>query len=252
MNKIRAKEQQYSKCMPNPYFQFKQFTVYHDKCAMKVGTDGVLLGAWAGMVNAAKILDVGTGTALIALMLAQRFPSSSVRAVEMEVAALAQAKENIVNSPFAGRITLIDSSFQHFARQTRERFDLIVSNPPYFSASLLPSDKKRAQARHSVTLTLDELLFFSRSCLSECGVLSMILPYGKRDELETLCKKYAFAVNRETYVHPLPKALSNRVLVELTLQQPLQPVTHSLIIEESRHCYTDDFKALVREFYLHL
>lgn len=238
--------------MPNPYFKFKQFTVFHDKCAMKVGTDGVLLGAWVGMEKRMKVLDVGTGTGLIALMMAQRNPASSVRALDMEKTALSQAIENIINSPFADRITLIDSPFQHFARQTEERFDLIVSNPPFFSESLLPPDKLRAQARHSVTLTLDELLFFSRCCLTDDGVLSMILPFGKQGELEKLCEKYAFTVKRKTIVLPLPGALPHRLLVELTPEQVLTPVTQSLIIELSRHRYSDDFTELVRDFYLYL
>ncbi len=238
--------------MPNPYFRFKQFTVYHDQCAMKVGTDGVLLGAWAGTGKKNHILDVGTGTGLIALMMAQRFPDSSIWALEMEEAALSQAGDNIANAPFADRITLVGSTFQQFACQTEARFDLIVSNPPFFSDALLPPDKSRAQARHSVTLTLDELLFYSRRCLAENGLLSMILPFAKQDELHQLCEKYAFSVQRETRVHPLPGALPHRLLVEVTLGQVQAPVTHSLVIEQSRHRYSDEFTQLVREFYLNL
>lgn len=238
--------------MPNPYFRFKQFTVYHDQCAMKVGTDGVLLGAWAGTGKRMHILDVGTGTGLIALMMAQRFPDSSVLALEMEQSALSQAGDNIANAPFADRITLVGSTFQHFARQTEARFDLIVSNPPFFSDALLPSDKSRAQARHSVTLTLDELLFYSRCCMAENGLLSMILPFSKQGELHQLCEKYAFSVQRRTMVHPLPGALPHRLLAEVTLRQVKAPVTHSLVIERSRHCYSDEFTELVRDFYLNL
>lgn len=238
--------------MANPYFRFKQFTVYHDKCAMKVGTDGVLLGAWAGTENRMTILDVGTGTGLIALMMAQRSPAASLWAVDNEASALAQAKQNIDNSPFSDRITLVDSSFQLFARQTAIRFDLIVSNPPYFADSLLPPEEQRAQARHSVTLSLDELLFSSRSCLAESGILSLILPYSRSDELEMLCEKHAFHLKRKIIVLPLPNALPKRILVDLTMQQTCQSVTRSLTIEESRHHYSRAFTDLVRDFYLYL
>lgn len=238
--------------MANPYFRFKQFTVYHDRCAMKVGTDGVLLGAWAGTEYSMNILDVGTGTGLIALMMAQRFPAASLWAVDNEASALEQAKLNIDNSPFSDRITLVDSSFQQFALQTAIRFDLIVSNPPYFTDSLLPPKKQRAQARHSVTLTLDELLFASRSCLSESGILSLILPYSRSDELEKLCEKHSFHLKRKIIVLPLPNAVPKRILVDMTMQQTRQTATRSLIIEKSRHHYSRAFADLVRDFYLYL
>jgi len=238
--------------MANTYFRFKQFTVYHDKCAMKVGTDGVLLGAWSAVESGGNILDVGTGTGLIALMIAQRSPAGVIWAVDNEESALGQAKVNIDNSPFSDRITLEGSTFQQFARQTTSRFDLIVSNPPYFSDALLPPLEQRAQARHSVTLTLDELLFSSRSCLAENGILSLILPYNRSDELEKLCEKHAFYLKRKTVVHPLPNTLPKRILVELALQQISQPEIRSLIIEKSRHHYTRDFTELVHDFYLYL
>jgi len=145
--------------MANPYFRFKQFTVFHDKCAMKVGTDGVLLGAWTDLKDTQKILDVGTGTGLIALMLAQRNPAALIDAIDIDPLALEQAEANSRNSPFSDRIAVKESSFQAFARLTGKQFDLIVSNPPYFSDSLMPPDRQRAQTRHSVTLTLDDLLF---------------------------------------------------------------------------------------------
>ena len=252
MNKIRAKERPKTKIMPNPYFRFKQFTIYQDKCAMKVGTDGVLLGAWSDVGSGGKMLDVGTGTGLIALMIAQRSPAGSLWAVENEESALEQAKLNIDNSPFSDRITLVNSSFQLFARQTAIRFDLIVSNPPFFSDSLLPPVKQRAEARHSVTLTLEELLYSCRSCLAESGILSLILPYSRSNELEKLCEKYAFHLKRKTIVYPLRNTTPKRILVELTSKQTSRPVTRSLVIEESRHHYTKDFTELVRDFYLYL
>jgi len=238
--------------MANPYFRFKQFTVFHDKCAMKVGTDGMLLGAWTDLNGTKIILDVGTGTGLIALMLAQRNPAALIEAIDIDPLAQEQAETNSRNSPFSDRISVKRASLQEFARLTGKRFDLIVSNPPYFSDSLMPADKQRAQTRHAVTLTLDDLLFFSRCCLAEGGRLSLILPYDRRDELKQWCVTHAFYLKRETFVHPTPSAERKRVLVELSTE-PIECIaTHSLIIEEKRHVYTSEFTHLVRDFYVHL
>lgn len=238
--------------MSNSYFQFKQFTVFHDKCAMKVGTDGVLLGAWTNVENVTEVLDVGTGTGLIALMVAQRNPQARVIAIDVDEQAVGQAKENIENSPFSDRIAVEFLAFRQFVQNSSKRFDLIVSNPPYFSGSLLPPDKERARARHSVSLTLDDLLFSARGCLQDHGTLSLILPYDKSDELNYLCEKHLFYMKRKTIVHPLPATEPKRLLIELTMQQTDHTETSSLVIENSRHQYAKDFSDLVRAFYIHL
>lgn len=238
--------------MSNPYFRFKQFTVFHDKCAMKVGTDGVLLGAWASVENATEVLDVGTGTGLIALMVVQRNPQARVVAIDIDERAVEQAKENIGNSPFSDRIGIELLAFQQFVQGSSKRFDLIVSNPPYFTDSLLPPDKRRSRARHSVSLTLDDLLVSARSCLKNHGTLSLILPYDKREELDALCEKYLFYMKRKTIVYPLPDSEPKRLLVELMMCPTGHTETSSLIIENSRHQYTKDFTGLVSSFYVHL
>ena len=134
--------------MSNPYFQFKQFTVWHDKCAMKVGTDGVLLGAWASVQNAHKILDVGTGTGLVALMLAQRsLPDADIIALEIDEAAAGQARENVTRSPWKERVEVVQTDFRDY--QSSDKFDVIVSNPPYFVDSLECPDQQRNAARHN-------------------------------------------------------------------------------------------------------
>jgi len=135
--------------MPNPWFQFKQFTVWHDKCAMKVGTDGVLLGAWADMEQARSILDVGTGSGLIALMAAQRNLTAAITAIDIDESAIIQARENFDRSPWVNRLTAEPISLEDFAGSTDAMFDVIVSNPPYFHQSLHSPDKKRTLARHS-------------------------------------------------------------------------------------------------------
>ncbi len=238
--------------MGNSWFRFKQFTVFHDKCAMKVGTDGVLLGAWTSVKNAVDVLDVGTGTGLIALMVAQRNPLAKVIAIDVDEQAVMQAKENIGNSPFPDRITVAFCAFRQFAQSSSKRFDLIVSNPPFFSNSLLSPDPQRSGARHSVSLTLDDLLLSARGCLKNEGILSLILPYDRSDELKLLCEKYIFYIRRKTIVYPLPDAKPKRLLVELTMQQPVHTEISSLIIENGRHQYSKDFSGLLGDFYIHL
>ena len=142
--------------MANPYFKFKQFTIWHDKCAMKVGTDGALLGAWAAPKEARNILDIGTGTGLVALMLAQRC-QAFIDAIDIDADACLQAEENVARSPFADRIRVHCCALNDFHPSAPSHYDLIVSNPPYFHQALKCPDPKRNRARHTDTLSLEEL-----------------------------------------------------------------------------------------------
>lgn len=237
--------------MANPYFQFKKFTVWHDRCAMKVGTDGVLLGAWADPSGAARILDVGTGTGLIALMLAQR-SEAWIDAIDIDRTACGQAEENIRNSPFAGRIGVTSLSLEAYRQTLPAPYNLIVSNPPYFTDSLKCPDTKRTLARHTDTLPLPDLLRDSRALLTPQGRLALILPYNQREYLLACCREASFFVSRETAVLPTPGACPKRLLIELSLVPPVVPLSSQLTIEIERYRYTPEFSELVRTFYLHL
>lgn len=238
--------------MSNPFFRFKQFCVHHDRCAMKVGTDGVLLGAWANAGRGKMILDVGTGTGLIALMMAQRYPGAAIRAIDIDRDAVAQARENVDDSPFADRMTVEQDDFRHYASACAEKFDLIVSNPPWFNRALLPPDAQRKTARHSISLTLTELLLSAANCLSPEGVLALILPYDQQKELETQARELGFFLKRETVVYSLPESNPKRLLTEWTRSQSENPTQSKLTIEFARNCYSAEFIDLVREFYLYL
>lgn len=238
--------------MRNPFFRFKQFTVYHDKCAMKVGTDGVLLGAWVHGEDATRILDVGTGTGLIAMMIAQRFPSAKVKGLDIDEAAIEQANGNFGLSPFAERMEATLFDFNSFAHVSTVRYDLIVSNPPYFSDSLLPQERARTLARHAVSLTLDDLFSAARACLSDRGRLALIVPYEKSAELDSLCEKHCFYLHRKVWVYPLPGAAPRRLLLEVGLVPRELPQVSSMVIETSRHVYSPEFVDLVKDFYLYL
>lgn len=236
--------------MANPYFQFKKFTIRHDKCAMKVGTDAVLLGAWANTTHCNSILDIGTGTGIIALMLAQR-SNAMIDAIDIDREACIQAEENVAASPFAGRINIIHASCVEFAAQPeRKIYDLIVSNPPYFINSLKCPDSKRSMARHTDCLSLPSLIKDSYFLLSTTGRIALVLPYEQLGEVEDIAHENALYISRQTAVIPTPGAQPKRLLIELSATDTDTKNRDTLIIEEARHQYTPDYIALTKEFYL--
>lgn len=164
-------------------FRFKQFTVFQQHCAMKVGTDGVLLGAWANVARKNHILDIGTGTGLIALMLAQRNEEAQIKAIDIDKQCILQAHLNVHSSPFANRINVEKESFQEYAVKTNARYDLIVSNPPYFQNALKSPCQSRNQARHNDTLSFFEIISQGTSILNEDGRIVLILPHEFKQQL---------------------------------------------------------------------
>ena len=168
--------------MPNSFFRFRQFTVHQERCAMKVSTDGVLLGAWTQCEGAQRVLDIGTGTGLLALMIAQRC-QARIDAVEIDPDACEQAKENFQSSPWSERLQLVAMSFQAFCKTNPEPYELILSNPPYFSNSLRSADEKRNTARHNSTLLPKELITGVEALLKDQGICSLILPFDEGQQL---------------------------------------------------------------------
>ena len=234
--------------MSNSFFRFKQFTVHHDLCAMKVGTDGVLLGAWADCDGVKSILDVGTGSGLIALMLAQR-SDAIIHAIDKEESACKQARINFENSHFLSRLSVGHCSYQDFA--TPDKYDLIVSNPPFFTQSLKSPDKERSSARHNDELSFDKLVDKSVSLLAENGKLSLILPYDAFDTIHSLAIKKGLFLCRKTEVSPMEHLPPKRVLLEYSKKQD-QIISNAFFIEKSRHHYSDEYIALTKDFYLNM
>lgn len=233
--------------MPNPYFQFKQFTVWHDKCAMKVGTDGVLLGAWANVCNVDSVLDIGTGTGLVALMIAQR-SSASIRAIEIDGNAAIQAVENKERTPWKDRITVEHTDFKEY--NSDKKYDLIVSNPPYFTDSLVSPDKKRSTARHANELTFGELIEGVSRLLAPNGAFSLIIPTDNLSKMEEIASAFNLYPARQTHVLPKPGSAPKRTLVTFTFGEKENIETDELIVELSRHQYSTDYISLTKEFYL--
>jgi len=234
--------------MPNPYFRFKQFTIYHDRCAMKVGTDGVLLGAWCDVAGCCEVVDAGTGSGLIALMLAQR-GGVNIAGVEIDGDAAAQAAGNVALSPFAERVRIVHASFIDFAGSAECKYDKVVSNPPYFVDSLKPGDAARSLARHTGGMDYRQLVDSSCRLLSGSGRLAVILPYDQFDSFARVAGEYHLSLCRKTVVYPKPGASPTRVLMEWG-KTPCPCAENTLVIEVERHIYSDDFKRLTRDFYL--
>ncbi|MCK5781381.1 MAG: methyltransferase [Flavobacteriales bacterium] len=227
-------------------FQFKQFTIQQDKTSMKVGTDGVLLGAWVNVENVRNSLDIGTGTGVISLMLAQR-SNTTVCAIEIEEDAYHQANENFENSTWGHRISATHSSLQDYT--PNNTFDLIVSNPPFFINSYKATDKNRNLARHTDSLSFSELLSFTSKNLSENGRASFIIPFDAEVSFIGIAKLNKLYPSKITRVKGTENTQIKRSLIELQFAK-LQTAEDLLIIEISRHLYTKEYIELTKDFYL--
>lgn len=231
----------------NHFFQFKQFRISQANTAMKVGIDGVLLGAWADVGGASQILDVGTGTGLLALMAAQR-SCAMIDAVELEPEAAAEALENFRNSGWHSRINLTVCAFQSF--ETRQKYDHILCNPPFFENSPKPVSEKRAQARHADSLRLEELLGKALPLLSPAGKISLILPADKEERVRSLVYHNSLFVNRLSRVAPDETKMPHRLLIELS-GCPMPEQTNVILIRHAgSSAYTAQYRELTRDFYL--
>jgi tRNA1Val (adenine37-N6)-methyltransferase len=236
--------------MANPYFQFKQFTIWHDRCAMKVGTDSVLLGAWTNFSDAANILDIGTGSGILALMAAQKVPNAHIDAIEIEAGAVEQAKENFARSPWEDRMTIYHQSIQDFVNTTTKRYDIIISNPPYFSKALKSPDKQRTTARHNDNLGLRTLLEISSNLLESTGSLNLILPIAEGRQSMYEAARLGLTCCHQTEVKPNENSLPKRCLLSFS-QTSTTCLKDELCVEtNTRHNYSIEYKQLTKDFYL--
>ena len=227
-------------------FRFKQFAVGQDDVAMKVGTDGVLLGAWANCDGAKRILDIGTGTGLIALMLAQRNTEAEINAVEIDEMATKRARANFDMSPWAERLTVVNCAVQEFVPS--EKFDLIISNPPYFIGSLQCPDAKRTTARHTQDLNFDELDRAVCRLLADDGRFALILPTAEFEKYLAITRLHLV---RRCDMHPTTGAAVKRIMAEFAKLETAEIAHENITIEkEKRGDYTDEYRALTKDFYL--
>lgn len=233
--------------MGNSWFQFQQFRVHQDRCAMKISTDAVLLGALAETVSSATILDVGTGTGVISLMLAQRFQETRITAVELDEDAAEQAAENFRESPFSTRLRVVKLRFQDFSED--QRFDLIVSNPPYFPDHLKSKDTKRNQALHTDALSFEELLEKAVKLLKKNGQLWVILPPRQMSDFTELAGELGLfpkkkVLVRDTASKPVIREIVGFSFIECVLSQ------QEICLKNVDGSFSDAYSSLIAGFLL--
>lgn len=236
--------------MPQETFVFKQFTIHQDKCPMKVGTDAVLLGSWIQPGNAKYILDIGTGTGILAIMLAQK-STGTIDAIEIDVEAVEQAKQNAAFCKWRNRIHVIHTSLQQFSKDKAPCYDLIVSNPPYFKDSSKPPEEGRTLARHNDFLPFDELIDGVVKLLTPGGKFFVILPNKEAELLKDLAAKRGLRLSKLLRVRTKhDKTTEKRHIMQFEFQPEGFSETSIIIEKEGRHEYTDEYKALTKDYYI--
>lgn len=235
--------------MSNDYFQFRQFVVHQQRCAMKVGTDGTLLGAWAAAPSGqCRILDIGTGTGLIALMMAQRFPEAEVTGIDIDEDAVAQAVENVRLSPFSERVRIYRQDIVNFTDIIG--FDAIVSNPPYFVDSLACPDDQRTIARHAVSLTYEQLMHQVYRLLKDEGRFSVVVPSDCRAKIEAAACLEGFFTTRVCLIKTTPRKQPKRQLIEFQKHPVSELDISEGVIEVSPNVRSEWYQQLTKEFYI--
>jgi tRNA1Val (adenine37-N6)-methyltransferase len=246
--------------MANSWFRFKQFTIHQDRCAMKVTTDACLFGAWAAeqilhadkptaITAPRKILDIGTGSGLLALMLAQQ-TSHSIHALEIDQQAFEQARENIHASPWPARIALLHDDVRSFRAELR--YDIIISNPPFYEKELKSGDARKNIAHHGENLALDDLFSRIKHLLAVDGEFYLLLPYKRLDELEGLFDKYEFALLKKILVRPITGHSSSRIMLagQHKINISPQPFFEEISIKNESGEYSPRFIQLLQDYYL--
>jgi tRNA1Val (adenine37-N6)-methyltransferase len=255
--------------MPNNYFQFKQFTIHQDRCAMKVTTDACFFGAWAvervqsreygvgsresivdsRKVKTARILDIGAGTGLLSIMLAQK-SNATIDAIEIDKDASEQAGENINGSPWKDRISIYHADVTEFLFPSQ--YDVIISNPPFYENELKSVDAKRNIAHHE-GLTLQQLLTVIKKNLSDDGKFFLLLPYKRKPEIEQLMRTSALSIIQQTFVRQSVKHDRFRIMIEGAIRQvDLKPIINEMSIWNDQQQYTPEFIVLLEDYYLNL
>jgi tRNA1Val (adenine37-N6)-methyltransferase len=241
--------------MPNPYFRFKQFTVFHDRCAMKVTTDACLFGAWcANEIQGSKLkisnlLDVGAGTGLLSLMVVQK-NNVTVDAVEIDGDAAQQASENIHSSPWEKNINVIQKDIRSF--HPEKKYDCIISNPPFYEKELVSQKQEKNLAHHSSHLNLGQLLRTIKNLLNEEGCFFLLLPFKRMHEAEKMLGQYQFFIHKKIIVQQTTQHSPFRILLMGMKKKEMQTSVSTISISDENQQYTPEFTTLLKDYYLYL
>ncbi|WP_439153305.1 tRNA1(Val) (adenine(37)-N6)-methyltransferase [Winogradskyella sp.] len=231
-------------------FKFKQFTVNQNRCAMKIGTDGVLLGAWTSINHRPfSVLDIGSGTGILALMIAQRSTAQIIEAIEIDADAYEQCADNFENSSWSDRLFCYHAALLEYVEEIEDNYDLIICNPPFYSEDFKTNNTSRDLARFNDAMPFEHIIYAAVNLLSEIGILSIILPFKEEEHFTSIASKVGLFPNRRTHVKGNPESDIKRSLLEYSFVKS-KVETLELIIETGRHQYTDDYINLTKEFYL--
>ena len=231
-------------------FQFKKFTVQQDKCAMKIGTDGVLLGAWCPIENNPfSVLDIGAGTGILSLMLAQRSNAEQIDAIEIDENAFEQCVENFEASPWGDRLFCFHAGLDEFMDEPEDEYDIIISNPPFYTEDYKTESEQRDLARFADAMPFEDLVETANLLLSENGIFSVIIPFKEEETFLALAKDFELYPFKITRVKGTPTSEIKRSLLAFSRIKK-ETVIDELIIETARHQYTEEYISLTKDFYL--
>ena len=232
-------------------FKFKQFTVNQDRCAMKIGTDGVLLGAWCPIENNPfSVLDIGAGTGILSLMLAQRSNAEQIDAIEIDENAFEQCVENFENSPWSDRLFCFHAGLDEFMDEPEDEYDIIISNPPFYSEDYKSDCEQRDLARFQDAMPFEDLIEAASLLLSENGIFSVIIPFKEEEKFIALAKECNLFPFKITHVKGTPTAEIKRSLLAFSFAEKTNFPIDELVIETARHQYTEEYISLTKDFYM--
>lgn len=231
-------------------FRFKQFAVSHANSSMKVGTDAVILGSWAEIKNSQKILDIGTGSGIIALMMAQKNSEAQIKAIDIDANSIREASQNFEQSPWSERLEAECIALQNYGLSHKNQFDHIISNPPFFSKSTPAPDKARHNARHTDTLSADDFFNYSKLLLTETGKISLIIPFYSSADWIKIAEKYTLFPSRITNVISYPGKPIERLLIEFSNEKQEVESTDFFIRKGKGLAYSEEYIELTKDFYL--